>query len=475
MVHQPTADGLSSTPSLVKQLLVVAAVATLGAAGTTGYTIWRSRIPDPNAVAAAAAVTASQLKTVTALGRLEPRGEVIKVSASGAAEGNRIDRLLVKEGDRVKTGQAIAILDSRDRLSAALDQAQEQVRVAEANLAKVKAGAKNGEIQAQKATIARIRADRSNEITAQQAIVARLEIDRSTEMAAQQATIARLRAEQQGEIQTQQATIARLQAELRNAISEDRRYSQLYEQGAISASTSDSKSLAAETTQQQLNEGKAKLNQIQESRQQQINEAQAKLNQIQQSRQQQINEAQAKLSQVEQSRYQQIDEAKANLDRIAEVRPVDIAAAAAEVSSAASAAKQAKANRDLAYIRAPRDAQVLKIHTHPGERVGNDGIVELGQTREMLAVAEIYESDVDKVRLGQTAKITSDALIGELRGTVEYIGLQVQRQNIVNTDPSANIDSRIVEVKVRLDEASSQKVAGLTNLQVKVAIGEIKD
>ncbi|MEG4408851.1 HlyD family efflux transporter periplasmic adaptor subunit [Microcoleus sp. MON2_D5] len=475
MVHQPTADGLSSTPSLVKQLLVVAAVATLAAGGTTGYTIWRSRIPDPNAVAAAAAVAASQLTTVTALGRLEPRGEVIKVSASGAAEGNRIDRLLVKEGDRVKTGQAIAILDSRDRLQAALDQAQEQVRVAEENLAKVKAGAKNGEIQAQKATISRLLADRSNEIAAQQAIVARLEVDRSTEIAAQEATIARIRAEQQGEIQTQKAAIARLQAELRNAQSEDRRYSQLYEQGAISASTSDSKSLAAETTQQQLNEGKAKLNQIQQSRQQQINEAQAKLNQIQQSRQQQINEAQAKLSQIQESRQQQINEAVANLDRIAEVRPVDIAAAAAEVSSAASAAKGAKANLDLAYIRAPRDAQVLKIHTHPGERVGNDGIVELGQTREMLAVAEIYESDVDKVRLGQTAKITSDALIGELRGTVEYIGLQVQRQNIVNTDPSANIDSRIVEVKVRLDAASSQKVAGLTNLQVKVAIGEIKD
>ena len=156
MVHRATADGLSSTPSLVKQVLVVAAVATL-AAGGTGYRLWRSRIPDPNAVAAAAAVAASQLTGVTALGRLEPRGEVIKVSASGAAEGNRIDRLLVKEGDRVKTGQVIAILDSRDRQQAALDQAEEQVRVAEANLAKVKAGAKNGEIQAQKATIARSR------------------------------------------------------------------------------------------------------------------------------------------------------------------------------------------------------------------------------------------------------------------------------------------------------------------------------
>jgi HlyD family secretion protein len=70
----------------------------------------------------------------------------------------------------MKTPQAIAILDSRDRQQAALDQAQEQVRVAEANLAKVKAGAKNGEIQAQKATLARIRADLRNEITAQQSL-----------------------------------------------------------------------------------------------------------------------------------------------------------------------------------------------------------------------------------------------------------------------------------------------------------------
>jgi len=304
MVHRATGDGLSSSPSLVKQLLVVAAVATL-AAGGTGYRLWRSRIPDPNAVAAAAAVAASQLTGVTALGRLEPRGEVIKVSASGAAEGNRIDRLLVKEGDRVKTGQVIAILDSRDRQQAALDQAQEQVRVAEANLAKVKAGQKRRNSSPESHHCPQSSADRSNEITAQQAIVARREIDRSTEIAAQQATIARIRAQQQGEIQTQQATIARLQAELRNAISEDQRYWQLYEQGAISASTSDSKSLAAETAQQQVNEGKAKLNQIRQSGQQQINEAQAKLNQIQKSGQQQINEAPAKLSQVEQSRHQQ--------------------------------------------------------------------------------------------------------------------------------------------------------------------------
>ena len=53
------------------------------------------------------------VKTVTALGRLEPKGEVIKLSAPTSNEGNRIEQLLVKEGDRVRFGQVIAVMDSR--------------------------------------------------------------------------------------------------------------------------------------------------------------------------------------------------------------------------------------------------------------------------------------------------------------------------------------------------------------------------
>jgi HlyD family secretion protein len=41
---------------------------------------------------------------------------------------------------------------------------------------------------------------------------------------------------------------------------------------------------------------------------------------------------------------------------------------------------------------------------------------------------------------------------------------------VINTDPTANIDARIVEVRVQLDPESSQKVMNLTNLQVDVSI-----
>ncbi|WP_416212628.1 ABC exporter membrane fusion protein [Nostoc sp. DedQUE04] len=339
-----------------------------------------------------------QLKTVTALGRLEPQGKVIKLSAAVSAEGSRVEKLLVKEGDKVKAGQAIAILNSRDRLQAALKEAQEQVKVAQANLNRTQAGAKRGEIAAQKAAIARLEAER------------------------------------QGDINAQAATIERFQAEVRNAQAEDERYQQLYQQGAISASQRDSKRLNLETAQKTLQEAQAQLNRTQSTSQQQVKQA------------------------------------TATLDEIAEVRGVDVEAAKAEVNRAVAAMNLAKVNLEQAEVRSPQNGQVFEIHTHPGELVSNDGIADIGQTSQMYVIAEVYESDISKVHSGQQVRIFGDNLPIELQGIVDRKGLQVRRQNVINTDPVSNIDNRVVEVHIRLDETSSQKAATLTNMQVKAVI-----
>ena len=114
--------------------------------------------------------------------------------------------------------------------------------------------------------------------------------------------------------------------------------------------------------------------------------------------------------------------------------------------------------------------EVLYIHTRSGEVIAPDGIVEIGQTRQMAAIAEVYQSDVAKVQVGQRVRVKSHVLPSELTGTVEWIGSQVRRQTIVNTDPSSNIDARVVEVQATLDAASSQKAAKFTNLQIQVVI-----
>lgn len=354
----------------------------------------------PSTPAPTPSVTVLPARTITALGRLEPQGEAVHPATSSSLEGTRILQILVKEGDKVRSGQVVAILDTRDRRLTALKEATEQVKVAQARLAQVKAGAKAGEINAQ------------------------------------EATIQRLEAELQGNVKAQVATVERLESELRNAETEYQRYQQLYLNGAISASVLDGKRLAAETAQKELEEGRATLNRVQESVQAQLNEA------------------------------------KANLNRIAEVRPTDVQAAQAEVDRAKAVVDTAKADLELAYVRSPKDGRILKVHARPGEVVSKqeEGILKLGQTDQMYAVAEVYETDISKILVGQRATVTAEAFTGKLQGIVDQIGWEIGKKDVLNTDPAAATDVRVVEVKIRLDSASSQRVAALTNLQVTVEI-----
>lgn len=373
-----------------------------------------------------------KIKTVTALGRLEPKGKVIKVSAPMApTQESRLEKLLVEEGDTVKVGQVIAILNNRDKLQAAYDKALEAVEVARANLAKVKAGAKVGEIDAQKAEIARIQAQSLGEERAQREILARLE------------------AQWLGDKAGQLATIRRLEAELNNAKSEFGRYKQLYLEGAISQSNFDSKRLSKDTLTQQLSEAKANFERTNSTGNKQI------------------QEAEAVLSRIQATSSKQMISAEATLNKIAEVRPVDVAAVSAELKQAIAGSKEAKANLEQAFVKAPSNGVIFKINTRAGETVSNDGIVELGQVNQMMVIAEVYQSNISKIRLGQKVHVTTNAVNGKLKGEVDLIGWQIQRQNIINSDPSDNIDSRVVEVQIKLDQASNKKATKLTNLQVK--------
>jgi HlyD family secretion protein len=339
------------------------------------------------------------INAVAALGRLEPQGEVIRLSAPNSQGGVRVAKLLVNQGDKVRQGQLIAILDNYAPNFAALEKAKKQVEITQTRLQQVQAGAKSGDIYAQ------------------------------------QATISRLDAQLRGEVSAQNATIARLKAELDNADIENQRYQKLYEDGAISASQADAKRLKLETIQQQLNEAYASLNRTIETLQKQLVEAQARL------------------------------------ESISEIRPTDIEAAKAEVESAKASVKQAQTELDLSSIHSPIDGQVLKINARPGEIIGSNGIAQLGRTQQMYVVAEVYETDIKKVRLGQSAIISSEAFTGKLKGTVTDIGLQVSKQNIFNTNPDADTDNKIVDVKIRIDDPNdNERIAGLTNLQVQVLI-----
>ena len=127
-----------------------------------------------------------------------------------------------------------------------------------------------------------------------------------------------------------------------------------------------------------------------------------------------------------------------------------------------------KAQLERSFIRAPVAGRILDIHARPGEFVKSVGILELGMVDQMYAIAEVYETDIRRVRIGQKAEITSDALDSPLTGTVELIRHKIQKQDEIGTDPAADKDARIVEVEIPLDD--SGPAASLTNLQVEIVI-----
>ena len=405
---------------------------------TANYTISRNRAkPESSQTVAPPA----PIKAVSALGRIEPQGEVIRIAPTPDLGGSKIAQLLVKQGDRVRAGQIIALLDNQKRAAAAVELARQDVKVAEADLAIVKAGAKQGDIDAQTASIRRTQAELKGEI------------------AANNAEVARLQAQLQREQEQNQAEIERATAELRNADSEFQRYEKLATDGVISDSQLDSRRLTLETAQKRLAAAKANKNKTIDTLTESIKQAQAVAKQN-------INTLQ-----------QQINEAEATLNSVAEVRDVDVIKAQAEVDRALAALKQAQEDLELTKVKAPTDGQIIQINAYPGEVVPqNEGIVEFAQTEQMLVVAEVYESDISKVKLGQPATITSEAgsFEGKIKGTVSQIGLKIGNQEVLDTDPAADVDSRVVEVKIKLDPADSERVAHLTNSKAIVNISVVK-
>ena len=340
---------------------------------------------------------------IVALGRLAPKGEIIKLSVPNA-EDSRVNQILVEEGDKVKAEQVIAILQGFERRQRDLEEAKKNVEFFRARLDQTKSG------------------------DAKQA-----------EIAAQRANISRLQAQLRTETAVRKAAIASAEATLRQAETNYQRRVSLENEGAISSEEKDLAKEQWETAQATLEQVNAQLNNTVETLQEQINQEQK------------------------------------NLARLQEVRPVDIRVAEVELERAMIAVEQRKADLDDTKVRVPVAGQILRINTRVGEQVNTQqGIVELGQTDQMYAIAEVYETEIGKVRLGQTATVTSEygGFEGKVRGIVEHIGLQVGARQISegSSNPTTDENTRVVEVKIRIDPEDNDKVSRLTSMQVRVEI-----
>ncbi|MEM1309078.1 MAG: efflux RND transporter periplasmic adaptor subunit [Cyanobacteria bacterium P01_H01_bin.153] len=234
-------------------------------------------------------------------------------------------------------------------------------------------------------------------------------------------------------IAAQQKSIESLQADLQIAEADLARFEQLYADGAIA--------------QQERDRQRATVERLQE----------------------QVLSAQAHKQELEIARVTNMVNAEAQVEsQVAELR---LSQTQVNVESAAQNLALAEARLEQTIVRAPQAGQILQLYTEPGEAITtNNPILALGDTQQMYVVAEVYETDVSLVEPGQRATITSrnGAFEEVLTGTVEQVGLQIFKNDVLDDDPAANADARVVEVRVRVDQ--SEVIDGLTNLQVDVAI-----
>jgi len=251
------------------------------------------------------------------------------------------------------------------------------------------------------------------------------------EVERQQGEIQRLSLERQRQSEIRRDEFERWRTEEDLTRKNYERFRFLYQQGAASALDVEQRQLAWNTARRQLETARSELRRSQETLQAQLSSARGELN------------------------------------RIEEVRPSDVSAAQAEVDASAAEVERARVLLKECRIRAPQNGTLLRIHCRAGERVSSKGLAELAETGQMVAVAEVYQGDVPRLRLQQACLLTSNALTRPLHGRVQRVSQQVQRQNIFSEQPGEQFDQRVVEVRVALDGPSNKLARGWTHLQLQ--------
>jgi HlyD family secretion protein len=164
-----------------------------------------------------------------------------------------------------------------------------------------------------------------------------------------------------------------------------------------------------------------------------------------------------------------VEAARHRLESMQEVPDTDVRVAEADQAQAEANEKRARTDFDASTVYAPADGRVLKINAREGEEVGLSGLLDMARTSTMFVVAEVYETDIARVRVGQHATISGDLLgTTTLTGVVERIAHNVKDAAVMPGDTVTFSDKRIVETLIRLDQ--NEPAANLIGGRVIVVI-----
>jgi HlyD family secretion protein len=143
--------------------------------------------------------------------------------------------------------------------------------------------------------------------------------------------------------------------------------------------------------------------------------------------------------------------------------------------------KAANQKLDSGRLLAPTAGSVVRFLSKPGDTVTTQPVLQMADTTRMGVIAEVYESDVGKVRqwlaAGKSVKAEIDLRVlsdgKKLSGVVtdlEKVSTVVAKNVLTPLGPREDADRRVVEVEVELDASSAAVAKDYIGLQVRVRL-----
>jgi HlyD family secretion protein len=161
--------------------------------------------------------------------------------------------------------------------------------------------------------------------------------------------------------------------------------------------------------------------------------------------------------------------------RSAAVAELDEALKRVPVDSLAENLKIAERRLEATQVKAPVAGRVLNVISHEGDATGSQPIFQLADTGVMEVIAEVYETDIQALDawLSQSpvqTTITSRALGKPLSGEVQrrQITHLIAKNQLFSLNPRADIDRRVVEVRVDVRPDSVELASRYVGLEVQV-------
>lgn len=163
--------------------------------------------------------------------------------------------------------------------------------------------------------------------------------------------------------------------------------------------------------------------------------------------------------QVAKARFKAVSERYALIED--DAREEDVQEAEAAVALAQAQLSEARANLGKTVIRSPLSGIVLRRYLQAGENYSISSrstaqvIVTVGDLSSLRVRADVDETDVAKLRVGQRAYVVADAY-GDRKfwGKVVRIGRTLGRKNIRTDEPTERVDTKILETLIELDRGA---------------------